>query len=217
MSERYYYFISLVSFTVMNDYTRNQIKAIYFYLISGAFHSVMYMFIYVHIDGMLVGKRLWFGSGISDLGSGVQVLLVMANCLMLLVMIVSLACLDHGRRRQVFRVAPTQLHSVERGSRVEVRGLLSLLGRLLLLLGLATVETVSADMRVVDGCAHGDGLDEVGGFAEHRAKFTGLAVVTSVLFTAGSGPRVDYLLLVLSDHAGKVEGDGARRAGTTGA
>ena len=99
---------------------------------------------------------------------------------------------------------------------MEVGGLLSLLGRLLLLLGLAAVETVSADMRVVDGCAYGDGLNEVGGLAEHCAKFAGLAVVASVLLAAGRGPRVDDLLLVLSDHAGKVEGDGARRAGTTG-
>ena len=173
------------------------------------------MFIYVHIDGMLVGKRLWCGSGISDLGSGVQVLLVMTNRLVLLVMIVSLACLDHGCRGQVFWVTPTQLHSVERGSWVKVGGLLSLLGRLLLL-GLAAVETVSADMRVVDSCTNGDGLDEVGGLAEHCAKFAGLAVVASVLLAAGRGPRVDDLLLVLGDHAGKVEGDGARRAGTTG-
>ena len=174
------------------------------------------MFIYVHIDGMLVGKRLWCGCGISDLGSGVQVLLVMTNRLVLLVVIVSLACLDHGCRGQVFWVAPTQLHSVERGSWVEVGGLLSLLGRLLLLLGLAAVETVSADMRVVDSCTNGDGLDEVGGLAEHCAKFAGLAVVASVLLAAGRGPRVDDLLLVLSDHAGKVERDGARRAGATG-
>ena len=71
-------------------------------------------------------------------------------------------------------------------------------------------------MRVVDRCAHGNGLDEVGGLAEHRAQFAGLTVVTRVLFTAGRGPRVDDLLLVLCDHAGKVEGDRTRRARTTG-
>lgn len=54
------------------------------------------------------------------------------------------------------------------------------------------VQTVGANVRVVDSCAHGDRLVEVRMLAKHRAKLESLIVVC-VLFATGCGPRVDLL------------------------
>ena len=116
------------------------------------------------------------------------------------VLVMALARLDHSGRGQVLGVT-AQLHSIERGPRVEVGCLLRGHRRLL-------AEALAVYLRVVDSGAHRDDrLDKVGGFAQHGAQLVRLAVV-AVLFTSRGRPRVDLLL----DHAR--EANGQARLGT---
>lgn len=48
---------------------------------------------------------------------------------------------------------------------------------------LLRVETVRANVRIIDGSAHRDRLNEVRGLAEHRAQLARLAIV-SMFFTS---------------------------------
>lgn len=58
---------------------------------------------------------------------------------------------------------------------------------------LLCVETVRANVRIIDGSAHRDRLDEVRGLAEHGAQLARLAIV-SMLFTSRRRSGVDLVL-----------------------
>jgi len=104
--------------------------------------------------------------------------------------VVALAGLDHCRRRQILWVV-AHLHPDRSGSGVEVRCSFAVSKRAVVL-HRRRVQTVGANVGVVDSCAHGDRLIEVRVLAKHCTKLESL-IVMCVLFATGSGSCVDLL------------------------